>query len=77
MTCKTPRVAHSYLDAGGSHEGGSHAGGSHASTLECLYDSLLDIKFLFSQNKQILILISSMFLKCSEKHQTISISVIM
>ena len=60
MTCKTPRVAHSYLDAGRSH-----AGGSHASTLECLYDSLLDIMFLFSQNKLILILISSLFLKCS------------
>ena len=33
--------------------------GSHASTLECLYDCLLDIIFLFYQNNLILILIHS------------------
>ena len=34
-----------------------YVGGSHASTLECLYDCLLDIMFLFCRNKLILILI--------------------
>ena len=34
-----------------------HVGGSHASTLECIYDCILDIMFLFCRNKLILILI--------------------
>ena len=38
-----------------------YVGGSHASTLECLYDCLLDIMFLFCRNKLILILILSQY----------------
>ena len=33
-----------------------YADGSHVSTLECLYDCLLDNMFLFCRNKLILIL---------------------
>ena len=41
--------------------------GSHVSTLECLYDCLLDIMFLFCRNKLILILILCSNRKKEEK----------